>query len=236
MDSKDSYDCKKCEDTTWLVLENGAVRCGCYQKKIMVERWKRFGVDPERVKLIRDYEPNSDIRTRARNLAIEYIKQFDNTNTSRDNSIAFMGQPGSGKTHLSLAIGKALLEQGQYSVTYMPYLEAIRELKMNTLDDERYYAIQNRYINSKVLIIDDLFKDKVKQGRLIGELTEADLRHIYPIINQRYIDNKPTVFSTECTPEGLLNLDEALAGRILEQCGDNVVVFKQGKENNWRLR
>lgn len=145
-----------------------------------------------------------------------------------------MGQAGGGKTHIILAIGKALLER-KMKVLYMPYLEAIRELKANAMDDEYYNKLINRYKMAEVLIIDDLFKDKVKKGRLTAELTEADMRHIYPILNYRYSNKLPTLISTECTPQMLIELDEALAGRILERCGKSYGI-EFNNQCNYRLR
>ena len=61
------------------------------------------------------------------------------------------------------------------------------------------------------------------------------MKHFYPILNYRYINHLPTIFSTECDIDMLLDLDEALAGRIIESCGTNITVFK-GREYNYRLR
>lgn len=116
----------------------------------------------------------------------------------------------------------------------MPYIEAMRELKSNVLDEEVYNKIMWRYQRAKLLIVDDLFKDKVKKGKLTGELSEPDMKHIYPIINHRYINRLPMLISSECTPNMLLDLDDALAGRILESCGDNIVIF--GDKHNYRMR
>lgn len=144
-----------------------------------------------------------------------------------------MGQPGAGKTHIVLAIGKALLDK-KISVVYMPYLEVIRELKALAMYQEDYDRLVNRYKKAKVLIIDDLFKDKVKKGKILYELNESDIKHIYPILNYRYLNYMPMIISTECTPEMLLDLDEALAGRILETCGKRFsIVFKENC--NYRL-
>lgn len=145
-----------------------------------------------------------------------------------------MGQAGGGKTHIVLAIGKALLER-RMKALYMPYLEAIRELKANAMDDEYYNKLINRFKMAEVLIIDDLFKDKVKKGRLTAELSETDMRHIYPILNYRYSNKLPTLISTECTPQMLIELDEALAGRILERCG-KAYGIEFNNQCNYRLR
>lgn len=111
----------------------------------------------------------------------------------------------------------------------------MRELKACAMDEEYYNKTIEKYKRAKVLIIDDLFKDKVKKGKLIGELKEPDIKHIYPIINYRYYNYLPTLISTECTPIMLLDLDEALGGRILECCGKRFgTVFKS--DCNYRLK
>lgn len=232
-----SYSCNECKDTTWVTGDAGLIRCKCFSKEQLERRWKKFGVNPNDIKKINDYEADTEGKKIAKNKAANFIINFDKIKKERNNSIAFLGQPGAGKTHLALGIGKALLERKNHvSVAYMPYLEVIKELKMNATEETAYNSIQNRYISSEVLIIDDLFKDKVKRGKLTGELTEADMKHIYPIINQRYINHKPTIYSSECNASMLMDLDEALAGRILESCKDNLVIFKYCKENNYRLR
>ena len=232
----DKYQCDTCKDTSWINGENGLKRCQCYKLEIIKNRWKKFGVNPEDVKLIKDYEHNTNIRAEAKNKSINYIKEFDNIKEQRNSSLAFLGQPGAGKTHLALAIGKALLERkDNVEVIYMPYLEATRELKANTMDEEVYNKMQSKYINCELLIIDDLFKDKDKKGKLIGELKETDMKHIYPIINQRYVNHKPTIYNSECNANMLLDLDEALGGRIIESCKENIIIFKYCKENNHRL-
>lgn len=227
-----TYKCTKCKDTGWIVADQGKYkRCDCYEEDYTKRLWENFGINPQDVKLLRDYKPYNEKTTRAREKAADYIKNFKKIS---EEWICMMGQPGGGKTHIVLSIGKALLEQ-KIKVVYMPYLEATRELKSNTMDDEYYNKLINRYKKAEVLIIDDLFKDKVKKGRLTGELTESDMKHIYPIINYRYSNKIPTLISTECTPQMLIDLDEALAGRILEMCGKKYSCVFDG-ECNYRLR
>ena len=241
--TQDKCKCELCKDTSWVQGENGLKRCKCYELDVIEKRWRKFGVSPSEVKLLKDYNIETTIKKEARAKAINYIKEFDTIKLQRNSSIAFLGQPGAGKTHLALAIGKALLERKEHvEVIYMPYLEATRELKSNANEDEAYNKIQSKYINCELLIIDDLFKDKVKNGELIKDrygnvssLNEADMKHIYPIINQRYINHKATIYNSECNANMLLDLDEALGGRIIESCKGNIVIFKYGKENNYRL-
>jgi DNA replication protein DnaC len=187
------------------------------------------------VKKINEYEAETQITKLAKNKAVEYIKNFESIKSSKENSIAFLGQHGSGKSHLAIGIGAALINMEIcINTIYMPYIEVLQELKSNSMDEENYIKIQSKYTTAELLIIDDLFKDKVKKGELVGELKETDMKHIYPIINYRYINHLPTIYSSECDPDMLMDLDGALAGRILEP--STIVIFEKSKENDYRLR
>lgn len=229
---ENKYNCSKCRDIGWTQTDKGFRRCDCYESDYLKRLWENFGVSPEDVKLLRDYKPYNNQTRKAKEMAAEYITKFHELDENR--WLCLMGQPGGGKTHIVLAVGKALLEQ-KIKVVYMPYLEAIRELKSNAMDDEYYNKLSNRYKKAEVLIIDDLFKDKVKKGKLTEEIKPADMNHIYPILNVRYSNKMPTLISTECTPKMLTDLDDALGGRILELCGKKYGC-EFNKECNYRLR
>jgi DNA replication protein DnaC len=196
-----------------------------------------FGVKPEDVKPLQQYNAYNKTTAALKSKAINYIKNFNNMLKSENNWFGIFGQPGSGKSHVAVAIGAAILnrEVNPIKAVYMPYLEVMRQLKANTLDDEYYINLLNRYQRAQVLIIDDLFKDKVKRGKLAFDLTEADIKHIYPIINYRYVNKMPTIISSECTPDMLLDLDRALCGRLLDRCDENITVFV-GEEFDYRMR
>lgn len=229
-----SYKCSKCKDTSWIEKEGAYTRCSCYTEEYLSRSWENFGVKIKDIKLLKEYKPYNDLTEKAKDKAVDYIKSFEDIKDTRENGFALLGQPGAGKTHIVLAIGKALLEK-KISVVYMPYLEVIKELKALAMYQEDYEKLLSRYTRAKVLIIDDLFKDKVKKGRITAELSETDMKHIYPILNYRYLNYLPTIISSECTPNMLLNLDEALGGRILETTGPRFSLTFKG-DCNYRLR
>ncbi|MDP4143217.1 MAG: DnaA/Hda family protein [Bacillota bacterium] len=237
--TQSEYKCNKCRDTGWVLTERGTyAKCDCVELDYIKRLWDNSGIKADQKNLkLNDYKPYDEVTKAARAKAVEYIKSFEEIKDTRENSFGLFGQPGAGKTHIVIAIGTNLInrEANPVPVVYMPYLESMRELKANTLDDEYYNKLINRYSRAKLLIIDDLFKDKVKKGRLVGELSESDMKHIYPILNYRYNNRLPMLVSSECTPRMLFDLDEALAGRIIEACGDNITVFKDQK-NNYRMR
>lgn len=232
--SNKEYKCNTCKDTSWIEKDGAYTRCSCYTEEYLNRLWENFGVKIKDIKLLREYDPYNDLTQKAKEKAVDYIKNFDEIKSTRENGFALLGQPGAGKTHIVLAIGKALLEK-KVSVVYMPYLEVIKELKALAMHQEDYEKLISRYTRAKVLIIDDLFKDKVKKGRVAAELSETDMKHIYPILNYRYLNYLSTIISSECTPSMLLELDEALGGRILETTGKRFsLTFKDNC--NYRLR
>jgi DNA replication protein DnaC len=240
-----SIKCIKCQDTGFILEDSIARECECLKRERASNAWKRFGVNPEDVKQLNQYKPYDETTREARDKAVEYIKNYENfrrTHAVRENGFALLGQPGSGKSHIIIAIGAALLNSdNSVSAVYMPYLEAMRELKANVMDDEYYIKLLGKYQTAELLIIDDLFKDKMKNGSILKDrygnsgLTEADMKHIYPILNYRYLNYLPTIVSSECTPEILLELDEALARRLLEPAGNNIVVFR-GQDYNYSMK
>lgn len=226
--------CVKCKDTGWVLSENNTYgRCQCIVKQHSETLWQQYGVKPSRVKKLNDYVPYDQVTAKAKEKAVEYVRLFHEIKEEENNWFALFGQPGSGKSHIAISIGAALLNNS-IGVVYMPYMEAMKEIKGNAINQELYLTLVNRYMKAPVLIIDDLFKDKVKNGRLVADLTDTDIKHIYPIINYRYYSSLPTIISSECTPEILMDLDEAQGGRILQRCATKIV-FK-GQNYDYRVR
>lgn len=223
--------CEKCNDTGYVIVQRGiyevAVKCECYEKRLTLQRLKHSSISEEMQKKgFKDFDCHKIAALEeAKRKAQSYYQNFLATENSRNNSIIFCGQVGSGKTHLGMAICNNLLNACNVGVVYMAYRNAITEIKQTVTDKENYYNAINPYCNARVLYIDDLLK---------GRPTEADLNVLYEIVNYRYMNNKPMVISTEKLPEELIDFDEAVGSRILEMCRGNIVLF-QGKELNYRL-
>ncbi len=225
------YRCKKCRDTGWLTTYDGKYetmrRCGCYAVRRAEELMERSGISKEfRRKSFDGFETGGNpMLIMAKNKAVDYVGHFRENEHSRRNSIMFCGQPGSGKTHLGMAICGRLLRMG-VPVIYMAYRNAMTGIKQHMLDGEAYRREMGMYRDAGVLYIDDLFK---------GKLTEADVNVMYEIVNYRYMNCLPLVISTEKDLNGLLMFDEATGSRIIEMCRDNITTFK-GKEMNYRMK
>lgn len=225
------YKCDECNDSGWsLTINNTYAKCDCVEKGRVTKLWEAYGVQPSKVKMIKDFMPYDDVTRLARDRSIDYIMKFKEIKNKENNWFLLMGQPGAGKSHLVISVGAALIRAG-YNVIYMPYTEAVKELKGIANEYEYYTKLVNRYQRAEVLVIDDLFKDHIKNGKITTELTGTDLKHIFPILNNRYYNSLPTIVSSECLTEMFLDLDEALGRRILERSSEFRVAFRGEKYN-----
>ena len=154
--------------------------------------------------------------------AKEYVKSFDKG--GKNKSIMFVGQVGSGKTHLSMAIANFLMKDG-VGVVYMPYRDNIISIKQNMMDEEYYRKVMNKFKRAKVLLIDDLFK---------GSISGSDVNIMFEIINYRYLNGLPVIVSCEKGIDEIMNIDEAIGSRLYEMsCG--YVAILSGRKLNYRV-
>ncbi|KIL45738.1 hypothetical protein KP78_20870 [Jeotgalibacillus soli] len=161
--------------------------------------------------------------------ALEYYQDFKEIRNVRANSIALLGQPGTGKTHLLTAISNNLLQRQQVPVLYFPYVEGCNNLKD---DFSKLEAKLERMKQVDILFIDDLFKPVKGNPRA----TDWQVEQMYAVINYRYLNHKPILVSSELTVDELVEVDEALGTRIYEMCQDFTVVIQgDRKELNHRL-
>lgn len=161
-------------------------------------------------------------------VAWDYVKNFTKLQERENNWLAFLGQPGCGKTHLIMAIANHLLEMG-YSVLYFQHVEGFTELRdaLRESGDGGAAAKIAEVKKAPVLLWDDLFK-----GREMP--TAWVLETVFEIVNYRYLNCLPTLFSSERLPKELLEIDEAIASRILERAKGRTVIVKE-KAANYRL-
>ena len=155
-------------------------------------------------------------------------KAFENVDVK--NWFFIGGQSGAGKSHISAAIAKTLLNK-RFQVKYSIWLNDFREL--NFLQNERgqYNARIHQLKNVQVLLIDDFFK--TKRGE---EISNADVQVAYEVLNHRYNENKKTIISSELTINEIMKLDEALAGRIVEKGKPYIFNISRDVKKNYRLK
>ncbi|MDQ0062355.1 DNA replication protein DnaC [Paenibacillus harenae] len=154
-----------------------------------------------------------------------YAKKFAEIRSNRQNGMALLGIPGSGKTHLCMAVCNHLIRNGE-GLIYFPWVEGFNELKANLNELEERVGLLQRI---PILYIDDMWK-----GR--KEPTDFQIEQTFAIINYRYMNNLPIIISSEFDIDAMCAFDMAIGSRIYEMCRDFCVVIEGGRELNYRLR
>ncbi|MGG1639901.1 ATP-binding protein [Paenibacillus sp. NRS-1782] len=201
--------------------------CECKKERVAERMMKSSRITPEFQKktfgnFIQAGRPHTVVE--AYNAAYNCVRDLDDQGVP-NSSIALLGRPGCGKTHLLMAVSNNLLAKG-IQVLYFPFVEGFNEIKAN-LDtlEQRIHQMQQ----ADVLYIDDLFKGREKA-------TDFVIEQMFAIINYRYLERKPILISSEKTIAGLCEIDEGIGSRINEMCREYLVVLKGGIELNYRLR
>lgn len=211
-----------------VIIENNVARdCECRELRIYEKILENSGISTAfKNKTFGNYNTDGMAKTviDSKQVAMDYVRNYKQISTEKNHSIAFLGQVGAGKTHLSIAIANNLMKK-LVAVLYMPYRDTITQLKQSITDEENYQKEMNKYKNAKVLLIDDLYK---------GKITESDINIMFEIINYRYLKGLPIIVSSEKSIDKLLDHDQAIGSRIIEMCKGRLIEF-EGMELNYRL-
>ena len=110
-------------------------------------------------------------------------------------NLLFSGNTGLGKTFLSACIARTVADQG-YSVVYESagkLFQTLEKARFESSEENRRAAA--KYAECDLLIVDDLGTE------LPGQFVTAAL---YSLINDRLLDNMPTIISTNLSEEELV--------------------------------
>lgn len=139
--------------------------------------------------------------------------------------LTLIGQPGRGKTHLALGIGWFWLENEMGIVKYWQVSELLDKMRSeydNPLKDDYGFPLLGAFEKAKkadLLILDDLGAEKT---------TEWVLDKLDNLINYRYIEQKPTVLTTNLS-------GDQLPTRIASRLKEGVVVVLKGEDYRERI-
>lgn len=145
------------------------------------------------------YQPNLNRQEIYRLGTCEFIRKKEN--------IAFIGHPGTGKTHLSIALGIKAIEQG-YTVLFSTLSEMMDDLYMSRADNSLRLKIR-KYTKPDLLIIDEFGLKK---------LSQTNVDDLYEVISRRYESASTVITSNKQFDEwGNILFDPVLASAILDR-------------------
>ena len=132
-----------------------------------------------------------------------YCEKFPNAKTP---NILLWGATGTGKTYAANIIANNLLDRG-FGVEYITAFGLVNAFQKYIQDFGRDSTEIDALINCDLLIIDDLGAEPT-----IKNITQE---HIYNIINERLVNNRPFIITTNLSPVALIDrYDQRIASRI----------------------
>lgn len=191
------YECEECNDTGYT---EGKM-CKCMHTALVLAGYESSGI----ANLLReqsfesfslDYYKNSkqtfDNMTRVLSECRAFATKFKGKNSG---NLAFFGGTGLGKTHLSSAIARTLIDNG-YDVMYTTAIGMMSDFEYQRFGSSASPENESvtRYFDSDLLIIDDL-------GTEISN--QFSITTIYNVLDTRLKTGKSILISTNLTPDEL---------------------------------
>lgn len=219
------YNCDKCKNKGYIMLENGKMRlCECMDIRTTQRMLINSGLaDKVKSLTFKNFEVKEEWQQYCKNVCANFCKNGTGW-------LYFGGQSGCGKTHLCTAVTGYFIKK-KIRTKYMLWRDEVVELKQLVTDMKMYQAKINLLKTVPLLYIDDFLKTQQGQAP-----TQADINIAYEILNYRYNKKLLTIISTELQNGELIKIDEATAGRIIEMCGDNLINVSKDINKNYRLK
>ena len=204
--------CAGCGGTGYV----GATMCSCL-KKLCVEEQRRelgavFGGGESFENFRLDYYSDVTVSQLGKShrtvmeRVLENVRKYARTFSTESGNLLFNGFTGLGKTHLALAVGRAVGEMG-HTVCYETALSLFNKLEQARFTpSEENRARAEKLEQCDLLIVDDLGTE------MPGQFTTAAL---YGLLNERLMARRPMIITTN------LNVDE-LAKRYSPQIASRI--------------
>ena len=192
------YECEKCGDTGYV----GTKMCDCMKKALVLAGYESSGLGG----LIRtqsfenfslDYYNDDKSNRDNIEMFLNALERFaSNFNADTYRNYLLLGGTGLGKTHLSTAVAKKVIERG-YDVMYVSAVGMMGEFEARHfrtgMSDGSSGDIE-RYYNSDLLIIDDLGTEMINQ---------FTVSRLYDVINSRINNRKCTFINTNLSKKDI---------------------------------
>ena len=219
--------CPICNDNKIVSVRNALGQtewppCVCYLSTLRESR-RRYSGLPDTPVFLNGLDPNGPALESAIEIAHAYIKGFTSDWELAEPILTFQGEVGTGKSHLLLSIGWALLDQGVI-VKYLFVPDWLAKLRgsfgESGPDPEDIY---NAYDGAEVLLIDNMD----------GEHPTPWSKDILGrVIDSRYRNNQRLVVATKVrswAPDARERLGDWVADRIFDTNSGKVKVVHTGE-------
>lgn len=213
-----NYVCNLCKDRGFI----DGHRCECLNKLLKEEAYNRINsLSPMKLTSFERFslnyypsEPQHEGQTppKKRMTAIlNYCKSYAINFSPSSKSLLMQGGTGLGKTYLSLAIAKVVIDNG-FGVIYASVPNIVSKLEREYFKKENSGDFtQDHLISCDLLILDDLGTE------FLNKFSNSS---IYNIINSRIMANRSTIISTNLN---MKDLEKVYSDRLVSRFMENYV-------------
>lgn len=204
------YECEKCSDSGYV----GIKMCDCMRNALVMAGYESSGI----AELLRsqtfdnfslDYYKQSPEGYKLMERILAYARNYaDGFKSGEAESIAMFGGTGLGKTHLSSAIAKTVIEKGN-DVFYVTALGMVSDFEAEQFGNQHIARgeLTDRYFDCDLLIIDDLGTEMANQ---------FTVSCLYNLLNVRINRRAATILSTNLTQQELFKkYNDRITSRIM---------------------
>src|SRR5947209_17759929 len=188
-----------------VVPDKGARRCRCRNEERRAKLFEAANVPRRHSECsLESYKPTKGNSSQL--LAFNYAFRLVREYPAVDRGLVFMGTCGVGKTHLSVAILRGLIEKGIPCLFY-EFGSLLKEIQnsYNPISQTSELKVLAPVFEAEVLVLDELGASKP---------TDWVRDTMMQIINTRYNDRKLTIFTTNYLDGRRAERDETLEDRI----------------------
>ena len=189
-----------------VVPGKGARRCRCHKQDAQTKLLEAARI-PRRYEecSLANYQPaaNNGSQLRAFNYAYRLVQEYPLV----ERGLLFTGACGVGKTHLSVAILRELIEKKGVSCLFYEFGTLLKEIQnsYNPVAQTSELKVLTPVIEAEVLVLDELGASKPT------DWVRDTMMHV---INTRYNDRRLTIFTTNYLDGRSSERDEILEDRI----------------------
>ena len=204
------YECEKCSDSGYV----GIKMCDCMRNALVMAGYESSGI----AHLLRsqtfenfslDYYKSTPESYAMMEKIFGYVKNYAETfESGAAESIAMFGGTGLGKTHISSAIAKTVIEKGN-DVFYVTAVGMVSDFESEQFGGQHMAKgeLTDRYFDCDLLIIDDLGAEMANQ---------FTVSCLYNLLNVRINRHAATIISTNLTQQELFKkYNERITSRII---------------------